>query len=234
MAPARLALRERQSEIMDEPGLDPARHASALRGLARINFVSRSAAVVWPELAALARRVKRPIRVLDLACGGGDVTAALRRRAARAGLRMCVEGCDVSATAVALARRAYGNGFFQLDVLHDRLPDGYDAVACSLFLHHLADDEAVAVLRKSADVAELVLVSDLERSRIGLLMVHVACRALTRSDVVRSDGPNSVRAAYTAGEARRLAARAGLDGAVVRRAWPCRFLLSWRRPGGAG
>jgi hypothetical protein len=30
-----------------------------------------------------------------------------------------------------------------------------------------------------------------------------------------------------------LAARAGLDGATIRRSWPERFLLSWHRPVGA-
>ena len=34
--------RLRQAEIMDEPGLDEFRHSHALRGLARLNVLSRS------------------------------------------------------------------------------------------------------------------------------------------------------------------------------------------------
>ena len=47
--------RELVGEVMDDPSLDAAEHARALRGLAWINRVSRSAAVVWPAIEAAAR-----------------------------------------------------------------------------------------------------------------------------------------------------------------------------------
>jgi hypothetical protein len=52
---------------------------------------------------------------------------------------------------------------------------------------------------------------------------------LSRSPVVRHDGPVSVAAAFSLAEARMLAQRAGLYGASLVRRWPCRFLLSWSR-----
>src|SRR5918912_1375115 len=82
-----LSRRLLRPEVMDQPGLDPRRHAHALRGLARINFWSGSAGILWPDLAALARETApRPLRVLDVATGGGDVPIRLWRRARRAGL----------------------------------------------------------------------------------------------------------------------------------------------------
>src|SRR5262245_2475833 len=101
-----LSQRRRRPEIMDQPGLDPARHAAALRGLARINFWSRSAGLLWPPLAALARDLGGgPLRVLDLASGGGDVAVRLWHKARRAGLNLHFEGIDLSAVAVEHARR---------------------------------------------------------------------------------------------------------------------------------
>ena len=41
-----------------------------------------------------------PIRVLDVASGGGDVPIALAKRASRAGIHVEIEGCDVSPEAV--------------------------------------------------------------------------------------------------------------------------------------
>jgi hypothetical protein len=73
----------------------------------------------------------------------------------------------------------------------------------------------------------LIVVNDLSRSRLGYFVAQVACRTITRSDVVRVDGPRSVAAAFRPCEARRLAQRAGLPGARVRRRWPFRFLLTW-------
>lgn len=230
-----LTRRRHRPELMDQPGLDVTSHQIALDGLARINLVSRSAGLLWPALVALARTAG-PVRALDVATGGGDVPIRLRRRARRAGLPLTIDGCDRSPVAVAHAqRRAAASGadvrFFTADALADELPAGYDAVSCSLFLHHLDEPEAVRLLAKLRDAAkQLVLVNDLRRCRAGLLLAHVGTRLLSRSPVVHVDGPRSVEGAFTMEEARALAERAGLYGARVERRWPCRFLLTWRRP----
>jgi SAM-dependent methyltransferase len=221
---------------MDQPGLDSAAHASALHGLGRINRVSRSAAILWPSLAELIGGKRGgPIRVLDLASGGGDVAIALARRAARAGLDLRIDGCDISPVAVEFAGRRAEDAkvpvrFFRLNVLEESIPDDYDAVMCSLFLHHLGDDEAVLLLAKMADAAgDLILVNDLLRSRLGYRLAWAGCRLLSRSPIVHHDGPASVDAAFSLAEVDGLARRAGLVGARLTRHWPLRFLLSWSR-----
>ena len=225
--------RRLQPEVMDQPGLDASRHTQALHGLRRINFWSRSAGILWPALAAQARST--PLRVLDLATGGGDVPIRLWQRAKRAGLPLTIDGCDISAVAVEHAtreaeRRGAAVRYFVADALTDPPPDGYDALVCSLFLHHLTDEQAVGLLRRMAAAARrLVLVNDLVRSRTGLWLARIGTRLLSRSPVVHVDGPRSVEGAYTIAEARSLAERAGLHGATVERRLPCRFLLSWVR-----
>jgi SAM-dependent methyltransferase len=227
--------RSLQREIMDEPGLDAERHRRALDGLRRINAWSGSAGILWPPLANLARALApRSARVLDVACGGGDVAIQLWHRARRARLGMDLEGCDVSPLAVDHATQAARGDradvrFFVADVLHGDLPARYDAIICSLFLHHLTEDQAVDLLQRMAAAARLVLVNDLMRSQAGLLLARVATQLLTRSDVVRVDGPRSVQQAFMADEVWQLAARAGLSGATVEPRWPCRLLLTWWR-----
>jgi 2-polyprenyl-3-methyl-5-hydroxy-6-metoxy-1,4-benzoquinol methylase len=177
----------------------------------------------------------RPIRVLDIATGGGDIPISLWRRAHRRSLPIQVAGCDVSHRAIEFARRrAEQSGakvdFFQRDVLAEPLPEGFDAIVCSLFLHHLADDVAVEMVRRmGAASRHLVAANDLRRTTAGLLLAYVASKTLTRSDVVRVDAPLSVRAAFTIAEAKALAERAGLAGATVKPRWPQRFLLCWWR-----
>jgi SAM-dependent methyltransferase len=229
--------RRRRPEIMDQPDLHPDRHVPALRGLARINFLSGSAGILWPAVAELARAVApRVPRILDVATGGGDVPIRLWRRARRAGLDLYLEGCDISPVALEHARTAAARAgaplrFFEYDALSGTPLAKYDAVMCSLFLHHLDEEPAITFLRRMAETAvRLVLVNDLERSATGLLLAHVVGRLLTTSEVVHVDGPRSVEAAFTRAEARALAERAGLHGARVSWRWPFRWLLSWRRP----
>ncbi|MGC8641736.1 MAG: methyltransferase domain-containing protein [Isosphaeraceae bacterium] len=228
--------RRRRPEIMDQPNLDRDEHVRALVGLHRINVLSRTASILWPEIARLAgarTRTGKPLRILDVATGGGDTPLALARRAQRVGLPVEIDGCDISAQAIDYARsKAETTGtpvrFFQHNALDERLPAGYDVICCSLFLHHLAEDEAIGLLKQMASAAgSLVLVDDLIRSRQGYLLAVIACHVLSRSRIVRNDGPVSVAAAYTPDEALALAERAGLSGAVLKRHWPRRFLVSW-------
>lgn len=228
-----LAVRRFAPELMDDPGLATAAHHDALAGLERINRLSATARALWRPLRRWARD-GRPLRVLDVACGAGDVAIALSRRACRAGLPVVLAACDVSTRALAWARdRASARGaeveFFQRDVLADGLPPGYDIYLCSLFLHHLREADAVTLLRRMGEGRGL-LVSDLARSHAGYWAAYFGARLLSRSPVVHADAPASVAGAFTGSELRGLAAAAGLAGARVTPHWPFRLLLEWWRP----
>jgi len=231
-----LHARNLQPELMDDPALPAEEHRRALAGLARLNAFSNSVGVLWPAVRGLARELGRSVKILDVATGGGDVPLGLCARAKRAGVKLELHACDLSPVALetAAARtRAAGATvhYFPADALDEALPTGFDIVTCSLFLHHLLDDDAVILLaRLAAATDRLVLVNDLSRSRWNLGLVWTATRLLTRSPVVHIDGPLSVRAAFTSSEAAALAQRAGLTGATVETRFPCRWLLSWRKP----
>lgn len=242
---ASLRARDRRPELMDDPAISPDDHRRALAGLARINRWTGAAGLLWTPLKELANTLGRPIRVLDVATGSGDIPLSLARRADRAGVPMELSGCDISPTAVATAAVAARREaarlpveasvsrlrFFVHDVLRDPLPAGYDAVICSLFVHHLDESDAVRLLSQmKAATTKLVLVNDLARGRVNFAAVWFASRVLSRSRVVHTDGPLSVRAAFTVAEMKALAEQAGLTGAVVTAKFPCRQLLTWEKP----
>jgi 2-polyprenyl-3-methyl-5-hydroxy-6-metoxy-1,4-benzoquinol methylase len=227
-----------EPELMDQPGLSPALHQRALDGLARINRLSRSADTIWKSVRQIvSTNPHRTWRVLDVASGGGDIPTAIAGRARANRLPITVHGIDVSPFAVEYAqKRARRLGhtdvqFTRHDALTSPLPDDYDIITCSLFLHHLDDTTAEAFLRKIALAARhAVLINDLRRTRVGHALAWFSCRILTRSRIVRVDGPMSSRAAYTVDEVKQMAARSGLNGAHISRRWPQRFLLRWNKP----
>lgn len=220
---------------MDAPDIDAGEHLRALRGLARLNRLSRCDAILWPALRDLAARTKRPIRVLDVATGSGDVPLRLAQRARRHGIEIEWHGCDVSARAVdEAAARARRSGMkftgHVCDVLKGPLPGRFDAVTCGLFLHHLDEADVIrAITAMSGATERLLLISDLRRTLTGLALARIVPRLVTRSRVVWFDAAVSARAAWSIEELRTFASEAGLRGAHVRRAWPQRMLLTWER-----
>ena len=167
------------------------------------------------------------------------MVVGLATRAARDSVPVEVCGCDISPVAIEYARALAAQSgvrhvqFIQQDAAGEPLPTGFDVVLCSLFLHHLEDDEAERMLRRMKDAARaLVLVSDLRRTDLGCAFAWVGCRLLSRSRVFHVDGTRSVEAAFTTEEVRAMAVRAGLAGARVTERWPQRWLLTWHRSAG--
>lgn len=220
--------RRREAEVMDDPALDSDAHRQALDGLRRVNAISGSVRIVAGPIRALAARCDAPLRVLDIATGGGDVAIGLKRLMPH----LDVRGCDISPCAIDYAARQGSDvRWFVADALRDPLPDDCDVVMCNLFLHHLSDEDAVALLSRMAGATKrMVLVNDLRRSAMGLAVAAVGTRMLTRSRVVHVDGPRSVAAAFTMDEAKQLSANAGLTGARVEPRFPWRWLMRWERP----
>ena len=239
--PFRPIPRRREPELMDDPALAEADHFRALVALGTINSISGTAARLASGIMALKgddRGAAVGLDVVDVACGGGDVTIGIARRlegSARWGT-VAVTGIDISPRALERARsladrRRSKVTFVRRDVTLEGCPP-CDVAVSSLFLHHLDDDEARCLLQgMAAAVRRGIVVSDLIRSRPGLLLAHLGTMVLSRSRVARVDGPLSVRAARTVPEYRSLLASAGLHGATVRRVWPERVVIVWRAGG---
>ena len=233
------ALTVRPPELMDSPALDQAEHDRALAALARINWISGTSMHLGRRVLGLVRQThaqrSRPLRIIDIACGGGDLTAAVARYVrGRTSVPFEMIGVDISGRAIAWARqrheRQFGRAtllFTEADIVSEGCPP-CDVVFHSLFLHHLDDDAAIALLRSSKTAAAIGGVfSDLLRSWLGLILASGGTRLLARSRVARVDGPLSVRAARTVGEYRRLLDEAGLANARINRTWPERVCVSW-------
>ena len=147
-----MSLRHRnlQPEVMDQPDLDAgehhhapkhwhasthklqpenpmAAHPTAVRNNEdRQEILTRSECSTWRRVAGTFRA--------DLANGPTE------------GLPVEIAGCDFSPVAIEHARSQASRHnaavtFFPLDVLANPLPEGYGVICCSLFLHHLDEEQ---------------------------------------------------------------------------------------------
>ncbi len=229
-----LSKRNRLPEWMDQPDIDPALHHHALKGLARLNYFSNGAGVLWKPIFNLAnKRNLTNLSMLDVATGSGDIPIALSEKAFRSNINIDFSVVDKSPFAIKLVQSKCKTSNIKMECLEMDVLDGpafpeHDIIICSLFLHHLDNGEAIKLMQRMAQSARIaIFINDLERSWLNWNMVWVSSHLLTRSPVVHMDGPRSVAGAFTAKEALKLASDAGLKEAEVQSCFPCRFLLSW-------
>ena len=222
---------------MDDPRLGESEHLRGCVAWSECTRVSGTAGRMWTAINHWRReqRIDR-LTVMDVGCGNAALLRNLWTKAQRHGIALEIIGCDLSSQALEFAktaceRRQIPIQLHQVDVTCDPLPMQVDVVVCSLFLHHFESQLATRVLQKMAAAAQLVLIEDLIRSRIGYALCGFGVQLLSRSPIVHFDGPQSVRAAFTIPEMTDLLEAAGLRGARIRRHWPERLLVSYRSQG---
>ncbi|HVC34196.1 MAG TPA: methyltransferase domain-containing protein [Chloroflexota bacterium] len=224
-----------EPELIDRSGHDPAVLAE---NLADIRQVNRWLGGTWLTIRALDHLTAgmppgAAVSILDVATGSADLPEAIIAEARRRGLVVRLLATDVSEQILGLARCRVSTAM-EFAVVDGRfLPfanDSFDVVTCSLVLHHLDPDAAVAMLREMSRVARRgIVVNDLVRSRIGYWGAWLLCHLLTSNPLTRHDGPLSVRRSYTYGEMTALAERAGLDHIVATGFLGYRVAISARR-----
>ena len=99
-------------------------------------FVTRNELITW-----LAGRFASDARhVLEIGCGTGFVTGALKRALPRAR----IAGSELHSRALLTARRRHGNSveLFQMDARHSGLRGALDLIGAFDVLEHIAEDEA--------------------------------------------------------------------------------------------
>lgn len=229
-----LTRRSHQPEWMDTEDVTAADFAACLRDLGAVNTVTlaRRPTLLWLDRAA--RGWHGPLRVLDVASGGGDMLRAIARWGVRRGVALELTGIDLNphSTAAALAatppglriRYETGDAF---DIGADRR---FDVIVSSLFTHHLSDAQLVAFLRwMEATAGRGWLVNDLQRSVLAALGFALLAGAARWHRFVRHDGPLSVRRSFARTEWKRLLQAAGVPGRVRARV-PFRLCVERLKP----
>jgi SAM-dependent methyltransferase len=222
-------------ERMDEPCSREELRA-CLRDLARVNRWLRAWRPVlgWLDSLALVER-GRPLCILDVGCGYGDILRRIERWASARGVAVELTGIDLNPDTVAIAAAASDGAseidWVEADVFAYNPPKPLDLVVSSLFTHHLSDGDVVRFLVwMEKHVAIGWFVNDLVRHPTPYRLFRLLATAARLHPFVRHDGPVSIARAFVAAEWRVLCAAAGLEaGQVVVRAYTPGKLCVMRR-----
>jgi hypothetical protein len=218
------------TELLDDPCADPCAVTISLRNVARANRWFGGAAAVRYGLRQVLHRLPtgRPLTLLDLGTGAGDLPRGAVRWARRRGYVLRPLGLELSRAAAALAR---GSGVPCAVACAGAPPlreKSVDIVLMSQVAHHFTAESAVRLFRTCDALARLgVVVADLRRGRLAPLAFRVGAVALGFDPITRADGITSLRRGYTSGELRMLLSAAGVNARVSRRPG-YRLVATWR------
>jgi SAM-dependent methyltransferase len=228
-----------RDEMMDDlEAHPPAAIRHALRDLERVNRIFGNHSLLIRYLAELTAPIpyNRPITLADIGTGGGDLPAVVADWAEANGRTADIIAMDrerpILDYAAERLRHVETVRLLQGDAVHLPFPDrSIDILFCSQVLHHLPDRTAVAVISEINRVARIGwIVSDLRRSRVAHRLTRIAMRLVSRSPMIRFDGPLSILRAFTLDEYHGLVKRAGVPRAAVIRHRFFRAAILGRKP----
>ena len=225
-------------EWMDGEDVDEQTFRECVKSLARVNVVSLGHRPSVAFALAAARRIDRPLRLLDVGSGYGDTLRAIARALQRQNLSAELVGADLNPHATAVAQAAsepaYGkvNLTFHTADARDLAVEAepFDVIISALFTHHLDNDEVVEfILGMEAQTKVGWFVNDLFRSKFAAVGFGALATVAAQHPFVRHDGPVSFARAFRRSDWVRLLSAAGIPAEDVEIAIPVPFRMCLTR-----
>jgi ubiquinone/menaquinone biosynthesis C-methylase UbiE len=217
------------AELLDTDAGTPREVSMSLRDLRMFNSWFGGVHTMSSLLRRVAQqRNLKKLSWVDVAGGEGYVATRTQRSLARSGIAL---------QPVILDRAPSHLSKIHPGVCGDALAlpfrdNSFDAVGCSLFLHHLEPEEIVRFAREGLRVARhAFLIHDLQRHPVHLALGYLGM-PLYRSRITRHDALASVRRAYTVEEVgKMLAPVTAAENIEIRKFFLFRMgVIVWKQP----
>jgi SAM-dependent methyltransferase len=193
-----------------------------LRDLASLNrlLLAHRPILQWLTRMAASRPAVRPLRIVDVGSGYGDMLRRIERWAARHDVAVELTGVDINPNALRSAREATPAGSRIRWILGDVTTCAelgeVDLVTSCGVMHHLTEAEIVSLLRWAERNTRVGwFLCDLHRKPMPYRIFDVMTRFGRWHRFIRQDGLASIRRSFLAEDWERMCAAAGLDASVV-------------------
>lgn len=232
-------LRQRsiESEWMDDPSVEFDCFRDCLIELARVNaftLAHRPTLRFLDHLFPLYSELGRPIEIVDVGSGYGDLLREIAEWGYRRGIEVSLTGVDLNPWSRQAAMEATDADleikWVTADALAYKPPRGIDVVVSSSFTHHLTDDRIVEFLQwMEANSRMGWFINDLHRHLVPYHTFHSVAQLAGLHRFVRHDGPVSIARAFVAEDWERLLDVAAIDRSGVEIEWMFPFRLTVAR-----
>ncbi|MBL7913228.1 MAG: methyltransferase domain-containing protein [Bacteroidia bacterium] len=169
--------------------------------------------------------------ILDIGFGGGDSIKQLSKLAEQRKRDVFFYGVDLKKDCVNYAEknlRSVSNKELICDDYRNisaELLKKVDVIHCSLFLHHLTNEEIVALFKFCKQHRCIILANDLHRHWLAYYSIKFLTSLFSKSYLVKNDAPLSVRRGFKKNELILLLKEAGYTNYSVTWSWAFRFIV---------
>ena len=177
-------------------------------------------------------KTKQPVRtILDIGFGSGDSIKQLSNFADKKNVKLFFYGVDLKRDCVMYAKdnlSAFPNKKLICDDYRNisaELLKQVDIIHCSLFLHHLTDEEIIDLFKFGKSNQCIILANDLHRNWLAYNSIKLLTKLFSKSYLVKNDAPLSVRRGFKRSELVSLLERAGFTNYSVKWSWAFRYIL---------
>ena len=223
--------RSSESELLDRPGIPK---EMLLRNLHELDFFNRVSGGYRISLNGIRKLVtdkNKIYHIVDLGCGSGALLKVIAGWASREGYKVKLTGVDRNADVIDYLKeycREYpaiqGVACDYRDFLKPGIP--VDIIHCSLFCHHLSDDELIDLLSYCRQCARSgFVINDLHRHWLAYAGVIMITRLFNGSVLSKNDGPVSVMRAFKKRELMALLQETEIFHYTLNWKWVFRYLI---------
>ena len=221
--------RSHEKELMDLPGNPKELLEEDLRNLRIINrYLGGYRGIMIGLKRLVEKQSLAEFSLLDVGTGSGDIPAAIARWGRRRGVGVKIVGLEPEPTTV-MVGALHTKKLPEISIVRGDAAappfrsSAFDFVLASQLLHHFPEEQIVALLRIWSHIArKAVIVSDLIRHPVAYCGIRVITRLFTRNIMTLTDGPLSVRRAFTLAEWGELFRRADIGRVQIFSVFPFR------------
>ena len=183
-------------------------------------------------LAAIIKTNKNVHTILDIGFGGGDSIKQLSKFAAKNNAQLFFYGVDLKSDCVSYAEDNLSEFSNKKLICEDykniseELLRQVDVIHCSLFLHHLADDEIISLFKFGKANNCIILANDLHRNWFAYYSIKFLTALFSKSYLVKNDAPLSVKRGFKRKELISLLEKSGFKNYSVKWSWAFRYILT--------
>ena len=183
-------------------------------------------------LREIERQGLRSFSILDLGAGSGELLRVAATWARQTNRSFSGVGLDLNErmaeSILEESERFNEIASVRGDAMQLPFADAqFDYVICSLFTHHLLDDQVVQVLREMSRVSKRrIFVIDLHRHPVAYFFYTTLGKIVLHNRLLRHDGALSILRSFKSDELLDLAQRAELRDIWIERHFPYRLVLS--------